>query len=153
MFKGIWYYQRLVSHKCLEILFDFKALCWWHWKRQCWSGFQVRGGLSQYGKHPRKHLSYDSLTYYNTENVRRKKSEFEILGSQFQIFLPPAADKFAKLDPLSAFVPFEHYPSSRLMCLDLCMPYLHGLLECITCLWCLTFASCMFYLCPLLLRF
>ena len=136
--------------KYLEILFDFKTLCWRHWRRQWWSGFQVRGGWSQYGRHSRKRSWYDSLRYYNTENIRGKKSKFKILGSQFQIFLPPAADKFAKLDPLSVFVHFEHYPSSCLMCLGLYVAYLRGLLACITCL---TFASYMFYLCPLLLWF
>ena len=145
MFKVIWYYWRLISHKYLEIFFDFKTLSWRHWRRQWWSGVQVREGWSRYGRHPQKRSWYDSLRYYNTENVRRKKSKFEIFDSQSQIVLPPAADKFAKLDPSSVFAPFEHYPSSHLMCLGLCVPYLLAFFTCITCLWCLTFAPCIIY--------
>ena len=74
-----------------------------------------------------------------------QKKKIKIFDSQSQIVLPPAADKFAKLDPSSVFAPFEHYPSSHLMCLGLCVPYLLAFFTCITCLWCLTFAPCIIY--------
>ena len=86
---------------------------------------------------------------HNTENVRGNKSIFVILGLQFQIFLPPAANKFAKLDALSVFASFEHYASPRLLHLGVCVHYVCAFFTCIARLWRLIYALCMSFLCPL----
>ena len=77
---------------------------------------------------------------------------FEILDLRSQIFLLPATCKFAKLDSLSVFAPFEHYASPSLVHLGRWVPYVGAFFTCIARLWCLTYALCMSYLCPLFMR-
>ena len=103
----------------------------------------------------RKNIRDMTASYiYNIEHARGNKSKFEILGLQFQIFLPAVAEEFTKIDALSVFAPLvpsritRHHSLCALTCACLtCVLNLHILRTFVALLMHLACINYVLYLC------